>query len=788
MMAGISACALCCMATAQEVPVVTLGDDIHLEKVLLAGPFPHPFVLDKGAPEGRPERGGFDVDYLVKFGGEAFGKIDGLAAIPFDKEDGTQGDAKVMLIDDWQLLNFQLLLTPDAYGMAYAVVDVEAKEDTPAVCCFGSDDFAKVWVNGELVHEVWSATSRGINPCGENFNVAFKKGRNRMVFKVEQKLGGWGIDVVLQSASVFAARQKEAALRAKADRFRNDALLLYDEEAMAFRGRMLQKGKLPSVVFQNTRLAAEMADMETLTVRWFGPSLDDVTEVTEPGFYCAFVEVKAKDGLVLRRVVPAYAPDKAVEWWRPMGVFNRDTNALAWHKELYPPVPEAAWNARGNVLRDTLNEALSSGWMHDDLPLLFADLNLDTAPADAWRIAPYVAIHDYLSQLRHKVMNRPPAHIIAPPVADASATALRAGTEVEAGFKPGAVGRIRVAAQQWADVSSNGFVLVVARRGAVILHEPFHGIKDAEDVEPAELRDGKLTTDSRLWAASITKIFTGVLLGRVIDQGLLSLDDPVSKYFPDFPANGEMCVTVRQLMNHTAGFYSGFWWFGLHGMANPFLDNAAWWQLNSPEIPRPFITYTANGARLVTPSAAALPGVRYHYNGQGFDLGGKIIEDITARSYFSTLRDALLEPLGQDAPFINNLGGGLACTAMDLARMADMLRQEGAYDGKRYFSRATFKSLLPMPIDVKETSLDYDMVDHAYGVGISWQRDRVGNTPDGDPILGQNVFGHGSATGAIFRVAPDLELVVTMARYNRGPDYEAHLNRLMQVIADNLAE
>ena len=278
------------------------------------------------------------------------------------------------------------------------------------------------------------------------------------------------------------------------------------------------------------------------------------------------------------------------------------------------------------------------------------------------------------------------------------------------------------------------------------------------------MKDGKLTTASRLPTASVTKLHCGVLLGRFIDQGFVSLDDPVSKYFPDFPADSPKTPTVRQLMNHTSGLEGHRFYMMLEGMVNPFLENVAWWDMQNVK-----------------------PGIENKYNGFGIDLGGKVIEDITGRSVFDVMRDGLFVPLGQDNPTICDLGYGLTCTAMDLLRVAEMLRNEGAYDGKRYFSRETFKSLLPIPLGKHnpnmETSAEYE-----YGVGIAWMGDRAPNAPEETFILGKNVFGHGSATGAILRVAPDHEIVIGMTRYTTGKNYHEGITGLMQAIADNLIE
>jgi CubicO group peptidase (beta-lactamase class C family) len=62
----------------------------------------------------------------------------------------------------------------------------------------------------------------------------------------------------------------------------------------------------------------------------------------------------------------------------------------------------------------------------------------------------------------------------------------------------------------------------------------------------------KVDADTRFQLASATKLFTAILLMRSVEQGRLSLDDPISRFFPDAPDSWSR-ITVRQLANHTSG-------------------------------------------------------------------------------------------------------------------------------------------------------------------------------------------------------------------------------------------
>ena len=63
-------------------------------------------------------------------------------------------------------------------------------------------------------------------------------------------------------------------------------------------------------------------------------------------------------------------------------------------------------------------------------------------------------------------------------------------------------------------------------------------------------RKQALQPDHILRVGSITKTFTAVIILKLVEDGHLKLDDPLSKWYPDFP-NAEK-ITIRQLLNHTS--------------------------------------------------------------------------------------------------------------------------------------------------------------------------------------------------------------------------------------------
>jgi len=753
---AILACALAASPTDVPVTAVGSGDTTLVAQWLVLGPFPNTVLQNLNGQRA------IDSDPLALLGGEAAARVTPQTTLS-GETNGTvwTATAKPYTFDSTRDLR-TLFPSAGSNAIAYAFADIESDAPRHMVCRFrrGFPGGSKVWLNGQPVHP--AAASREMVTERVEFPVTLQTGRNRLTVKIEHRWWGWNVGLLLLDKERAAASERTL-------RFVHDDTLQTRLKHSTL--RFVAPGRFPAVEFGNPELASLLLDTETLAVRWFDADLNEVIEAAKPGFYCAYVTAQApqtSQPLAWRRVVPLMVFDDPGKWTSPWDFKNQ--TLTQWQEG--GSFSQAAWEATRPLLTGILQE----GWKRmasSDTPVLWmGEMALDHAPVDAWREAPYAHLQDYMAKLRHKVLDRPAPRSLAPPTPESTATALREGTEVEAGFKPGTVENIRAILTEWSEKSGHGFVAVVARYGVVVLHEAFSGAKDAQHVAPFDrLVDGKMTTAARLETASATKFFLGAILGRFMDQGLLDLDAPVRNFFPDFPAEGPLApLTVRRLMNHTCGLERHRNWQQLEGMVNPFLDVSALWILEADPSEVPY----------------------YNYNNFSMDLGGKVIEDITGRSVFRVMRDGLFEPLGMDNPTICALGHGLACTAMDLARMAEMFRQGGTYDGKRYMRPDTLEKLLPIPVGRHAPQLSPTSATEEYGVGIQWLRDPVPapqHRQDGPHyILGANVYAHSASNGTLVRIASEHELVVAMLRYTEGPSYEEHKTKFLQAIADGLAE
>jgi methyl acetate hydrolase len=183
-------------------------------------------------------------------------------------------------------------------------------------------------------------------------------------------------------------------------------------------------------------------------------------------------------------------------------------------------------------------------------------------------------------------------------------------------------------------------VVAVAATGSETIYQGAFGKRDLG-------KDDAMTADSVFWIASMTKAITTAAGMQLVEQGKLSLDEPIGKLLPElaspqvlegFDASGapklrpaKAAITLRQLMTHTAGFVYELW----SGDKATYLEKTG----------TPGIT-TCQNAALKTPLAHD-PGTRWDY-GTNIDFVGKAVEAVSGQRLDAYLRDNLLAPLGMN--------------------------------------------------------------------------------------------------------------------------------------------
>ena len=198
---------------------------------------------------------------------------------------------------------------------------------------------------------------------------------------------------------------------------------------------------------------------------------------------------------------------------------------------------------------------------------------------------------------------------------------------------------------------------------------------------------GRIAPDARLPVASASKWMAAALVMTVVDEGKLSLDDPIGRRLPEYRgAAGE--ITLRQLLSYTAG--QG----GLLGMSDILQPSD--------------LTLAESAARIARRPLSDPPGSTFRYGGPSLQVAGALVEQATGRTWADLFQERIALPLGLEAthwghplrPDLDpggvtnpNLQGGVYTTAEDYGRFLGMIAGGGALGGRRVLSEASAAEL-----------------------------------------------------------------------------------------------
>lgn len=259
----------------------------------------------------------------------------------------------------------------------------------------------------------------------------------------------------------------------------------------------------------------------------------------------------------------------------------------------------------------------------------------------------------------------------------------------------------------------------------IVWSEAYGSISKDPDIPPGP--------DTLFAIGSTSKVFAGMAVMKLVDQGKIDLDAPLVRYLPDFQMNSPEYpqVTVRMLLNHSSGFPGGDYRNDTTYVARP--DFAAQVQQT-----------------LATERLKYTPGLMANYCNDGFTMVQPLVESVSGgRSYPQFVEDEILAPLGMDrtwfattpfpagsfAPFFscgsdvpesqiytNPLGaGGAYSTPSDMLRLAAMLMDGGIFEGVRILSESSAAEIvrdqtmnLPVnPVPTEKYGLGLDTTTYA---------------------------------------------------------------------------
>jgi serine-type D-Ala-D-Ala carboxypeptidase len=315
-----------------------------------------------------------------------------------------------------------------------------------------------------------------------------------------------------------------------------------------------------------------------------------------------------------------------------------------------------------------------------------------------------------------------------------------------------------------------GCVVLVGHRGHTVFHKAY-GFRQLQPEKAAMLPDTVFDL------ASLTKpIATATSVMSLIEQGKLTLDDPVGKHIPEFANNGKEQISIRQLLTHMGGLIP---------------DNSI----------RDYDDGAAEAMRRVfelTPTA--MPGEKFMYSDVGFIVLAELVKRITGEDVNQYSRRTIFNPLRMtetgfvpDAPLAARaavtqerddhwmqgevhdprayaLGGvaghaGLFSTATDLARYAQAMINGGTLDGVRVLQPETV-ALMRSPVQVSS------------GLRTpGWDMQSPYSSNRGD-LLSASAFGHGGFTGTALWIDPEQQLFVVFLSNRVHPDGKGSVNSL----------
>jgi D-alanyl-D-alanine carboxypeptidase len=147
-----------------------------------------------------------------------------------------------------------------------------------------------------------------------------------------------------------------------------------------------------------------------------------------------------------------------------------------------------------------------------------------------------------------------------------------------------------------------------------------------------------ITIDMLFNVGSIQKNFESALVLKLVEDGKLSLDDPISKYLPAYP-NVDRNITVRQLLNHTSGVFNvfehpNFPWVGTD------VDYAKSWKENEV-----FNTFVLD--------PYGPPGYAQHYSSTNYLLITMIIEKVTGSTVPDEIENYFLKPMNLEHTYVS---------------------------------------------------------------------------------------------------------------------------------------
>ena len=336
-----------------------------------------------------------------------------------------------------------------------------------------------------------------------------------------------------------------------------------------------------------------------------------------------------------------------------------------------------------------------------------------------------------------------------------------------------------------------GAVVVIGHNGQIVYQKAYGSRALIPHREP-------MTLDTIFDAASLTKVIaTTPSVMRLFEQGQIRINDPVTKYLPEFQG-GHSEITIRNLMTHFSGL-------------RPDLDLKPAWS-----------GYETGIQRALNDKPAGPPGVKFVYSDINFILMAEIVHRLSGKMLNEYARENFYEPLGMHetmflppaslrpriapteinpvtgqplrgevhddtARYMGGVAGnaGVFTTAADLAKFAQMMldggqvKGEGEGNGVRLFSAAT----------VEKFTSPQSPPDQPILRGLGWDIDSPYSSNRGE-LFPIGSYGHTGFTGTSLWIDPFshsyLIILTNVVHPHRGHSLSSLRSRVATLVAASL--
>jgi len=648
--------------------------------------------------------------------------------------------------------NINETVEDSAYAIVYASFEIESNSESDAHFYLNTTDGLKLFVNG--IQKSAFATNN-FYADEEHVKVKLDKKNNKVVLKLFNKNWDWKLKVkVLDDSSAIAYSKKKREAIEYYQFLNVDVIPLLNLKSDWTHNMMLylREGRFPKFILDKPELARKhLGGGYDIKTRWFDTNLKEVLYPKNTGRYGYYTEIVGQNGDILKKSGTLLCTSN--DW-------NAWSSKISAKLDFIPVngISRETWEEHANAINTFLGLQTFESFLMQKKKILFLafldDMHVSQSLSDK-KLTPLIHDGDYHSKLKKIILGKQNSYkkLKLPSSTFRKNNYLTYNEKKILDKDSSFIEKMNKICKAWISDDGSPFDMVIAKDGEIIFHNAF-----GDDAF------GKFTINTPTEIASITKLITGVLFAQFVDQGLIGIDDPVGKYLPDFQIKGPQAVTMRHLFTHTGGFY-GHGLFG--GVHNHWLDNTLSYIIREDTV-----------------------GTEYRYNGTGYDLAGKVMEIITGKSVFRLFHEYLYEPLGMEDTYHEwALGYSVHTTAYDLAILAQMLLQEGKYGGKKYFSKETFKKLLPLNLKDIYPDLQYKNSwdeNQLKGIGIVMQNWEIKNNDSKKFLLSDQVIGHGSATSSVFRIDLINKIVITQSRRMGKSNFGDHFLKVYEAIDEQL--